>query len=409
MRLIFLLAAGLVLLIAPGRATAQDTVLAAWTQAGPNGTYLARIIRRGACPQVRIDNREVISHERAGPSRNFDVRTCEAAVPANARSVSVAGHQLPPPPAKIRTIAVLGDTGCRIEIVFFQACKDPVKWPFPTIALQIAASHPDLVIHVGDYYYRETPCLVPECAGSPHGDGWKAWDADFFTPAAPMFAAAPILALRGNHEDCERGGKGWDRFLSIYAYADCSEREAGWSTSIDGIRFFVLDSSSALDPRPRSILVPEYKQDFAKLRSLPHEDTWLLSHRPMWGVEGAIAGGALLLNKTLDAAEGDPRTLPIDLSISGHVHLFETLTFADHRPPQVIVGTGGDTLSPDPGNIQGLKIDNTRIAQATIRHGFGFALFDVGRKSFEVYDSIGKKVYACKYSPGEVSCNSVSS
>ncbi len=407
MRLIFLLAAGLALLIAPGRVTAQETVLAAWTQAGPNGTYLARIILRGACPEVRIDNRLVPSRERSAPSRNFDVRSCEAPIPPGARSVSVAGRQLPPPPEKIRTIAVMGDTGCRIEIVFFQACKDPVKWPFPTIALQIAGAHPDLIIHTGDYYYRETPCFVPECAGSPHGDGWKAWDADFFAPAEPMFGAAPILAVRGNHEDCERGGKGWDRFLSIYPYGDCAEREPAWSTSIDGLRFFVLDSSSALDPRPRSILVPEYKQDFAKLRSLPREETWLLSHRPMWGFDGSLTGSALALNKTLDAAEGDPHTLPIDLALSGHVHLFEALTFADRRPPQVIVGTGGDTLSNDPGNLQGLKIDNTRVTQVTMRHGFGFALFDVEQKTFDVYDRIGKKVFACKYAPGEVNCTSV--
>jgi predicted phosphodiesterase len=373
-------------------------------QAGPNGTYVARIIRRGACPEFTIDNRLVPSRERASPSRNFDVRSCEVPVPATARHVSVAGRQLPPPPSRVRTVAVLGDSGCRIEIVFFQACKDPVKWPFPTIALQIADAHPDLIVHLGDYYYRETPCFVPACAGSPHGDGWKAWNADFFSPAAPMFGAAPIIAIRGNHEDCERGGKGWDRFLSIYPYADCPEREPAWATTIAGLRFFVLDSSGALDPRPRGILVPGYKDDFAKLRAMPHERTWLLSHRPMWGFDGSVTGGALALNKTLDAAEGDPRTLPIELAVAGHVHLFEALTFADHRPPQVIVGTGGDTLSNDPGNLDGLKIDNTRVAQVTMRHGFGFALFDVENKTFDVYDRVGKKVFVCKYGPGEVSC-----
>ena len=408
MRLTILLAAGLALLLTPCLANAQDTVLAAWTQAGPNGTYAARIIVGGTCPEVRVDNRPVPSHERAAPSRNFDVRACDVPIPANARSISVVGRQLPPPPSKLRTIAVMGDTGCRIEIVFFQACKDPAKWPFPTIALQIAAAHPDLVIHTGDYYYRETTCFVPECAGSPHGDNWRAWDADFFSPAAPMLGAAPLLAIRGNHEDCERGGKGWDRFLSLYPYGDCSEREPAWATSIDGLRLFVLDSSSALDPRARGSLVPGFKADFAKLRALPHEDTWLLTHRPMWGFDGSLTGSALALNKTLDAAEGDPRTLPVALVVSGHVHLFEALTFADHRPPQVIVGTGGDTLSNDPGKLLGLKIDNTRVTQATMRHGFGFALFDLEQKAFDLYDRLGKKVYACKYGPGEVTCTATS-
>src|SRR5438309_1335623 len=74
-----------------------------------------------------------------------------------------------------------------------QDCNDPMSWPFATIARLAAAKHPDLVIHVGDYHYRESPCPADRlgCAGSPHGDNWAVWQKDLFDPAAPLLAAAP--------------------------------------------------------------------------------------------------------------------------------------------------------------------------------------------------------------------------
>jgi hypothetical protein len=39
----------------------------------------------------------------------------------------------------------------------------------------IAARKPSLVIHVGDYIYRESPCPAGDkgCKGSPYGDNWR--------------------------------------------------------------------------------------------------------------------------------------------------------------------------------------------------------------------------------------------
>ena len=50
-----------------------------------------------------------------------------------------------------------------------------------------------LIIHVGDYLYRESACPPRDsgCARSPHGDDWPTWKADFFAPAAPALLAAP--------------------------------------------------------------------------------------------------------------------------------------------------------------------------------------------------------------------------
>ena len=127
------------------------------------------------------------------------------------------GESLPLPKARPKRIVILGDTGCRIVSNFgvFQSCDDPTAWPFERVANAAAAAQPDLVIHVGDYHYREGPCDLahPGCAGSPWGYGYDAWRADFFQPARNLLAAAPWIVMRGNHESCNRAGQGWWRFL----------------------------------------------------------------------------------------------------------------------------------------------------------------------------------------------------
>ncbi len=132
-------------------------------------------------------------------------------------------------------ILVLGDTGCRIKGASLQACNDPAQWPFPQLAAAAASLKPDLVIHVGDYLYRESACPAGNqgCAGSPWGDNWTTWQADFFTPAAPLLAAAPIVLARGNHEDCKRAGPGWTRLQGPAAFdrphlARCISRSIPW-------------------------------------------------------------------------------------------------------------------------------------------------------------------------------------
>ena len=379
--------------------------LAVWTQLGRDGAVLARIVTRDRCPPIELGGgKQLASTERAAPKGSFDVRSCEAKIPVGTAHASVLGRTLPLPARQLRRVAVLGDTGCRILLVLFQGCNDPAAWPFPSIARRIAAAHPDLLIHVGDYYYRETPCLVPECAGSPHGDSWTTWNADFFAPAAPLFAAAPLLAARGNHEICSRGGPGWDRFLSVFPFGRCVDHEAAYATSAGGLRFFLIDSANARDDRPDPAMQRAFDADFAALRALPAARTWLILHRPMWELGGTIAGGVEAVNATLDASEGEARTLPVELVLSGHIHLFEALQFADARPPQIGVGTGGAVLTRAPFRMAGEALDGTTVSGGTVRHDFGYALFDLEKKSLDVFDRLGNRIASCRYGPGEVSC-----
>lgn len=393
-----------VFLLAASAAAAAGEPLAAWAQLGPGGALIARVVTRGACPVLRVDGGTIPTRERAAPNVAFDVRVCAAAIPRSARRAQIAGRELPLLRAHVRHVAVLGDTGCRILLPFLQACNDPVAWPFAGMAREIARAKPDLIVHVGDYYYRETACPLAECSNSPHGDAWATWDADWFTPAQPLFLAAPILFTRGNHEVCSRGGQGWDRFLDVYPFGSCLDFEPAWIAQAGGLRLFVIDSANANDDRPVPAQVAQLAPQFAKLRALAPSPTWVISHRPLWGLEGTLLGASVPLNATLQAAVGDATTLPAALIVSGHIHLFEALRFADGRAPQVMVGTSGDMLSPLPVRPLGVAIDGTTIVEATIRSEFGYAIFDLDEKTFAVYDRTGAQTHTCRYGRGTVTC-----
>ncbi|MGZ9104198.1 MAG: hypothetical protein ACXW3Y_15200 [Rhodoplanes sp.] len=111
------------------------------------------------------------------------------------------------PQATLGPIAAFGDTGWRLKAADkeksdhdhsgagrFQDCDKGSKWPFSRLSATAAARKPGLVIHVGDYLYRESPCPTGDigCKGSPYGDNWATWQADFFRPADRLLAAASM-------------------------------------------------------------------------------------------------------------------------------------------------------------------------------------------------------------------------
>ena len=207
---------------------------------------IARVIVDGECP-ARLDSLDVDMTRRALlplPSRSSPVRRLFP----SARTASVLNQDLPLPEGPIRRIAVIGDTGCRVNDweKKYQACNDPEAWPFAQVAETVAVWDPDLIVHVGDYLYRESPCPADftGCQGNPHGDNWATWDADFFTPAA-CSSAAPWIFMRGNHETCDRNPGGM-----VYVPRPTSRYQAACQ------RFTGPTSSHCMVPRSRSSTPP---------------------------------------------------------------------------------------------------------------------------------------------------------
>lgn len=389
---------------------------------GENGHATARVlIEAPACPAIDIDGNSGPMQLRAGaqtvaqrPTQSapqdskpsvFAPLTCEAALPAGAARASVLGRALPLPAAEPRRIVVIGDTGCQIKksAAAYQECNDPERYPFARIAAQAAAWKPDLVLHVGDYHYRENACPPGNagCAGSPWGYGWDAWRADFFAPGAPLLNAAPWVMARGNHESCARAGQGFWRFLDprpLQAGRDCNDAaddaEGDYSDPYAvplgrDAQLLVMDTSNTSwrGFKAGAPGMAKYRDQYRKLDALSQRAGYNIgvNHQPILAFRADylpdgkvdLQGGDAGLQQAFGSL--NPMLLPprIQVMLSGHVHLWQQVSFSSAHPTQFVSGFSGtaEDIVPLPAR---LTPGATPAPGAVVEHfsswvdGFGF-------------------------------------
>ena len=237
------------------------------------------------CPEITIDGNVSAMQVRAAPDADFPVTICDALLPPETQEASVLGQALKLPKPKPERVLVIGDTGCRLKGTTMQACNDPAAWPFAPLADTASKENPDLVIHVGDYHYRESPCPPDnaDCAGSPWGDNWAAWNADLFTPARNLLQAAPWVFVVGNHEDCARAGIGFFRLLDPRPMpAVCPPYTDPYALNYMEPQLIVMDDSTVNDYEIEPDQVAVFTKQFEQINQLAHGTTWLLMHDPMY-------------------------------------------------------------------------------------------------------------------------------
>lgn len=366
----------LALLVCTATVIHAELLSPVWVELGEGGRALARVVvsSEADCPSVQIGS----AVHRMSPRRPIPAGfppACELALPANAKAASVNGKALALAHTDPSRIVVIGDTGCRIKGAQLQDCNDPSKWPFIGVANAASASRPDLVIHVGDYLYREEPCppdAQAQCGGSPSGDNWRAWDADFFKPAASLLASAAWLFVRGNHESCARSWRGWFYYLDPRPFTSaCDLFSPPYSVKLGKFHVINFDSSAVNENQAVAEQVATYS---SQLVSLHASNAWLVAHHPFWGVR---AGGAdqppvaqtIVLQQAWDQAE--PKG--IDVVLSGHTHLFEVLSYGPERPLQIVAGDGGTKLAdPVPAQVNGMDVHGVMVAESETREAFGY-------------------------------------
>jgi hypothetical protein len=395
-------------LFGAGAAVAADP---AWVQMTATGAQARAVTEAPACPQIMIDGHAQPMIERAAPTDAFPGRVCQADLPQGAQRVSIDGAALPSVRPQVNRLVILGDSGCRLLGAFVQNCNDPSAWPFARVATLAAAKKPDLVVHVGDYYYRETPCpaTAAGCTGSPYGDRWPSWQAEVYTPAAPLLAAAPWVFARGNHEDCSRGGAGWFRLLDAAPTPkSCPAQSDTFALDIGGVNLLIVDSADTEDNTAPAPLTATFA---ARLDSVPKtaggEPVWIVTHRPFWfafPVAGALTDGKT--NQTERAAVKGLDLSGVALVLSGHVHNLTSLDFGPARPPQLIVGTGGDVLDGKPPAISGNANVDGLAAQVFTFGRFGYFVFDRQGDDWvgAFYDLADTVVARCHLHARELSC-----
>ena len=336
----------------------------------------------------------------------FDVLTCEATWPPGVKQAHVAGRAVPAPASTIQRIVIIADTGCRMKASenAFQPCNDPVKWPFAKVAQSAAALKPDLVLHIGDIHYRESPCPQGNagCAGSVWGYGYDAWKADFLTPASPLLAAAPWVFVRGNHEACFRAGQGWFRFIDTQAWREqraCNDpaldADADYSVpyavplAVD-TQLIVFDSSRT-NGKPFATTDSAYGKYLQQLKTVAEltrqkTNSFFMSHHPLLAVapvkkQNQFKPGG---NEGLQSVFGalyPQRLFPdgVTVAMHGHVHLFESISFKSDHPLSLVMGNSGsaneglvpEVLPPGAQLYPGAEVDDYAG-----RADYGFATLD---------------------------------
>lgn len=436
------------LTLAAGGTAHADDVLARYVVLGEDGAAFARVIvTTPECPDITVDGerlemqvraeaqtldlRKTASRPELSKPSEFPVTTCEAALPKGARHAEVLGAALPVPHHRIDRIVVIGDTGCRLKAAdnAYQACNDPKAYPFATVASLAAAWKPDLVVHVGDYQYRENPC--PEgntgCKDSPWGYGWDSWNADFFQPGAPLLAAAPLVLARGNHENCARAGQGWFRMLDPRPMSpgrDCNnplndlpnDYSAPYAVPLGGGEQIVVMDLAIAGNKPLKGDDPraaQFLDAFDKLSafSTQAQMTMMVTHKPTLGFAAEEVNGKITMlpgNRaiqsmlTRDGQIAFPKG--VDVLLSGHVHLWQQVSFRTNHPSQFIAGFSGtlEDVVPIPAK---LPKGATPAEGAIISHfsswvdGFGYMTMErTGPKrwSVKVWNLDGKVVNTCK-------------
>jgi hypothetical protein len=447
-------------------AAPSNQVAAAWVElTGPNGSNgltgnvaLARAITEATaasvganpCPTITINGGAPVQmNVRAAATTSlalrsvntppakpalFPVSACEYPLPADATSAVVAGQSLPLPKANPTKIVVLGDTGCRLQSGNgTQSCNDPdpngtdTPYPFAAIAALAAAQKPDLVLHVGDYAYRDNPCpagLGYNCGGSPWGFGWDTWQADLFVPGAPLLAVAPWIMTRGNHEQCNRAGQGWYRFLDTNPYDttgvhtcdnpadDATATGGNWNnpflvTINSSTQVVVFDTANAkpqsqspsLPTGPGSLYYTTYASELATAGTLigasPLPFNLWSNHHPIFGYAtgnsptNPIPAFPPVMNSVFPGTYFPP---PINLALHGHTHDYQAINFTPGTLPDggtfqpaatLVSGNAGDILDtalpyPLTGSAVSAVGNPTAVSVATVGGVQQFATSDNG-------------------------------
>ncbi|MEU6082065.1 metallophosphoesterase [Streptomyces sp. NPDC047108] len=378
----------------------------AWTQLTSNGTEIRYVSTDTSqtCPWVRYTDPAGVrsGHPMLRVStplgQDFPTTVCELGpVPLGSSDAVIdrttvraavlhpANGRLPLPTWTSATrpgrIAVIGDSGCDVPVTgVVQNCADHQNgWPFQRIADSAATvTRPDLVVHTGDYLYREDPGRENDPAANPgcttladHGS-WACVVADFFRPAERLLGTSPVVLARGNHEDCnniQQGGAGgaWFRYLAdqLRSNNSCSRYSPPAAIRAGTLNLINLDSSYA-DPADngstaqRDIYAAQFETVNQDAQQHPAHDYFVVTHKPVWMVKAAgfPVGNVEWVTPVLDEAVA--RTTlgrlrdNVRMVLSGHIHLYQMLAFNTARPPQLTVGSSGATLvnGPDDRNVE---------------------------------------------------------
>ena len=377
-------------------------ILYSWSQVIPNNKLSVRaIVNDDKCPIAYIEGREVQMLDRYS-SKDFE-KVCELLLERNTKSIQIDHKQIPTLPRKINKIAFIGDTGCRVNILFQQECNSIDSWPLKRNLDSIMLHEPDLIIHVGDYHYRQAKCRNIQKCGNVYGYNTQAWYTDWFEPAKEISLRCPFLFVRGNHENCDRAYEGWFKYLDPYQYLSkkCENFVPGWFFDTESLKFFIFDSSFGQDIFTTKDEINAFNEQFNELlENNLNKPTWFVTHRPLWR---SPKKEVLTLNNHAQV-EALANNFPDNIAsiVSGHIHIAQILLMKD-LPDQITIGNGGALLHAQNQkslykNVEFNYSHNKNYLANEIRNlfGFGFAVLNIDDLELIFYNQYNDVTYVAK-------------
>ena len=205
------------------------------------------------------------------------------------------------------TFAAYGDS--RADPVVHRALAD-----------RVLDAAPAFFVHLGDFV--------------SNGHDRSLWEHDFFTPAAALLGAAPLLPVIGNHEN---NAQGYYDFFAPPAAESGSTTEAWYSCNYGCVHLIVLDSQQDFSPRSA-----QYAWLLADLASPPAVGAaWRIValHDPVYS--SGLHGGNADVQKYLVPVFESSR---VNLVLSGHDHAY--IRSFRNGIMYVVTGGGGAPLYP---------------------------------------------------------------
>ncbi len=318
------------------------------------------------------------------------------------------------------SMAVIGDTGCRLKEKKsgdpnYQECQKPEEWRYPDLVKQLLREKMDLVVHTGDYHYREQCSNPTACAviTKSIGFGWNAWWDDFYGPTQELFKKNTFLFVRGNHEACDRAYQGWKPLSnqSLVMNEACVGTEPFEINQIGDLILINFDNSSFeergdMPAEARLAWVQQFRDLSIRLGAdLKHKEVWLLFHKPALGFNPRKedAEPESISDRLLGVISETDLLTKIDYILSGHIHN-QQIVLTKPKFKQFIVGNSGTSLEPFGRVIRSAQL----ISSTESKKNIGYALFnrDGFKKWHIVYKDVeGNPNLSCSLNKQKISCD----
>jgi len=216
--------------------------------------------------------------------------------------------------------------------------------------------------------------------------------------------------VRGNHEDCARAGEGWIRFLDrLPASAICRDLTGIFVARLGDFGFVVVDGARAEDPKgDMRALAGLLGGQLAGVAANVPAEAWFVSHRPLNSMRSAPDRPANEVDNTVqELAFGTIMPPGVRMTVAGHIHFFQAVDFGGSRPPQLVVGTGGDNLvMVPPLSVAGSDINGHKVVNSVAYSGFAYMVWDRTGNLWigTLFDVDGKALSHCRLLDRSLSC-----